>query len=248
MSVPTLNRVSALYLPNSVDSVLKESDHPDIPWAPPATLPPPNDLLAALRTLEGRMHPLSERVLLACFAHLVAIFEPGTKIGQQETNLRLAAWKAACGDIPDDLFQKATELACSSLKWMPKPVELRELVAAQLERRTGAIARVKQMMTAAPEQGPFKAEPLAVRVRSMRDSFKNVGKILKAAQYERELAGMENREIEDWARDVQVDQPKTERPPFKPDTSPSGKRCAELAKSFHTGKPPAEHRDIPEVA
>ena len=42
-------------------------------------------------------------------------------------------------------------------------------------------------------QKPFQREPLPVRVRGLRDAFRRVGNIAKAALYERELAEIETR-------------------------------------------------------
>lgn len=191
MTVPSLNPVSQLYLPRAVSSALSGPDHPDVPWSTPARLPGLNDLQAALKVLEGRMLPVPENVLAACFAYLASVFEPNGKLGAAETKLRLNGWRVGCGDMPADLFQLAAEMAVQQLKWMPKPVELRELVADRLEKRSKAIARVKLMLDAVDRPQAFQAEPLAVRFAAMRDSFRRIGRIDKAEQYERALASLD---------------------------------------------------------
>jgi hypothetical protein len=47
-----------------------------------------------------------------------------------------------------------------------------------------------------------RAEPLPVRMRGLRDAFRRVGNIAKAALHERELVEIETRAPEAWAVDV----------------------------------------------
>lgn len=196
-----LNPVSQPYLPKSVASALENDtpEHPDIPWSLPAKIPPINDLKAALQTLEARMRPADDTLMGACFAKLVAIFEPpGTKLTGPELRLRLEVWREVTKDIPADLFQTGIEACCASLKWMPKPVEVREMIGEQLDRRTKAIRRIKQMIEAADRPvGAFVREPWDVRVRGMRDSYRKIGNFAKAQAYEDQLAAYEGRPVID---------------------------------------------------
>jgi hypothetical protein len=232
-------------LPNSVVSALDidSPDHPDIPWQPPvgARRPPLGDLQAALKTLQDRMRPADDTLLAACFAKLVAVFEPpGTKLGAADLRLRIEAWRDLTRDIPADLFQTGIETCCASLKWMPKPVELREAIGEQLARRTKAIRRLEQMIAAAGRPvGAFVPEPLEVRLRAMRDSFQRIGNLVKAGRYERELADLENRAPADWAP-VGASAAPPESAPAAPPPGPSDRRAAELAKAFHAAQKPPE--------
>jgi hypothetical protein len=174
----------------------------------------------------------------------VAVFEPpGTKLSGPDLRLRIEVWRELTCDIPADLFQAAIETCCASLKWMPKPVEVREAVGDQLERRLLAIRRIKLMIAAAgrPVGASFVPEPLEVRVRAMRDSFARIGNVLKAGRYERELAELEGRAPEAWAQSpVGASAESAERPPAPP-PGPSDRRMAELAKAWHAAaQKPAE--------
>lgn len=183
-----------------------------MPWQPPARLPPIGDIRAAMDrcdlTLLGHVSPAVAR---QCFAKLAMAFEPGTKLTGDETRLRMSVWMEACGDLNDALWIDATTQAIQSLKWMPKPAEFRALVAPQIDLARKRRRRLEAMEEAArrpPAAQPFVREPDEVRIRGMRDSFRKVGDMFKAAKYERMLARDEKREPEEWARaDIQPPSP-----------------------------------------
>ena len=189
-------------MPHWLTSLL-DTDHPDLPWQPPAKLPTLADIRDAIarvdRTLVGNV---SSAVARQCFAKLAMAFEPGTKLSGDEARLRMAVWLEACGDLNDALWIAATSEAIQTLKWMPKPAEFRALVAPQLDLARKRRRRLEAMADAArkpPVQAGFVRESDEVRIRGMRDSFRKVGDLFKAAGYERSLAHMEGREPEAWA-------------------------------------------------
>lgn len=184
-----------------------------MPWSPPAIPPATADLRAALQILEADAAPATPKHVAWCLAKLMMAFEPATKLSGEETKLRAAVWLEACGDLGDSLWSTATLAAIQSSKWMPKPAEFRALVGRQIEDRARKIDRCKIMLSGQVERvdpkspKPFTPEPEAVRIRAMRDSFRRIGKVWKAAQYETRLAGIEDREVEDWAIDVASEAP-----------------------------------------
>jgi len=189
-------------LPHWLIEVLDDA-HPDVPWKPPAKLPTPGDIRDAIQrcdlTLEGKV---SSAVARMCFAKLVMAFESGSKLTGDETKLRMAVWVEACGDLNDALWLDATTEAIQTMKWMPKPAEFRALVAPQIDLARKRRRRLEAMADAArrPAQATaFVREPYEVRIRGMRDSFRKVGDLYKAASYERQLAGIEKRKPEAWA-------------------------------------------------
>jgi hypothetical protein len=168
-----------------------------------------------------------------CLAKLLVAFEPNTKLSADDMRLRAMVWLEACGDLNDALWAEATTEAVKAFKWMPKPSEFRELVEPRRVHAQRGREKLQAMLAALDRpQAQFKAEPVEVRLRGMRDSFRKVGDIRKAAHYEQVLALHEKRKPEAWAVNVPeaVTKETAERPPFKPDTSPSALRCAELAR------------------
>lgn len=227
-------------MPAWLTSILDDS-HPDVPWQVPARLPTVPDLRAAIgkcdAILEGRVTPAFAK---QCLAKLLVAFEPNTKLGADDMRLRAMVWMEACGDLNDGLWAEATADAIRSLKWMPKPAEFRALV----ERRTADAARHRERLkamlaahTSRPTPPPFVPEPIETRLRGMRDTFRRLGMIGKAAGYERELAEIEKRAPEAWAIHVpETAEKKPERPPFVPGQSPTDLRCAELARQRRLGE------------
>ena len=193
-------------MPRSVERALADSlalGHPDVPWTPPASLPPAAELRLALEILDGQGHA-AERHAGFCLAKLVMAFEPNTRLTAEQTRLRLAVWLEANGDLGDELWSIATLAAIQGSQWMPKPAEFRKLVQAKFDERQRRKERCRAMLDALGGRGqkPFQREPLPVRVRGLRDAFRRVGNIAKAALYERELAEIETRAPEAWAVDA----------------------------------------------
>lgn len=220
---------------------LTDSNYPDVPWRVPDRLPALTDLRDMLArcdmVLRGEVNPGFAK---QCIAKLMVAFEPNTKLSADETRIRAMVWLEACGDLNNALWAQATDEAIKSLKWMPKPSEFRALMQEHVDMAKRRQVRIQAMIEAhgRPQQA-FVPEPPHVRIRGMRDSFRRVGDLAKAIKYERELAAIEERPVEDWAN-VALEEPVTprERPPFVPSTSPTALRCAELARQRR--QPPGE--------
>jgi hypothetical protein len=147
ITLPMAAADSTQPLPSSVARALRQAetdDHPDVPWRPPAILPPADALRVALAMLTPRQ--ADDRTIAACLAALVVAFEPNTKLSAEATRLRFEVWREANGDLGNALWNEATERAIRSLKWMPKPVELREQVRFALEARARRRRRCEQML------------------------------------------------------------------------------------------------------
>lgn len=176
-------------------------------WALPKVLPSIADLRLGIHILENPV--TTPKHAAGCLAKLMVAFEPNTKMSPEETKLRLAVWIEANGDLGDELWAEATRLAMRESKWMPKPSEFRALVGDQLTLRSSRLHRAKMMLQEAGREkdAPFAPEPEDVRIRALRDSWKRVGRMHKAAPYEIELAKREGREAENWAKEVPMDEP-----------------------------------------
>lgn len=243
-------------------------EHPDLPWALPAVLPSVADLRTAIEILETQS-TTSRKHMAWCLSKLAMAFEPNSRMSDQDTKFRAEIWAEACGDLGEELWSKATLDAIQDLKWMPKPAEFRKFVDHKLAERTRRLQRCRQMLEAQGEQfgggiridprrpQPFVREPEDVRLRTLRDTLRKVGKEDRAAGYERQLAALEHREPEDWAR---TNRPAMPIDPLKPKAtvgtfrsaaasagavvqaarpSPMGDRAAELAAAQREGRAPA---------
>jgi len=189
---PTAAADSTQPLPSSVARALRQAEddaHPDIPWRPPAVLPPAEALQAALALLTPR--PAADRTIAACLAALVIAFEPNTRLSPEATRLRFEVWKDANGDLGDGLWNEATARAIRTLKWMPKPAELRGLVGPMLEARALRRKRCERMLAElerrrrAPPPPPI--EPLEVRLATVVALYRKHGLTADAERVQREL-------------------------------------------------------------
>jgi hypothetical protein len=193
-------------------------------------MPPIDDLRLGISILQAQLQHVDRNHARYCLSKLVVGFNE--RKTADESKLLLEVWLEANGDLPDDLWSAGTRELLRAHKFgMPKPVHLREAVEAQFRERNRALRRAQEMLDAAndkPKAQGFVPEPRDIRLRGMRDSFRKVGKVRKAAGYERELAEIEGREVEDWARDPQP----VPRPSDKPDEvtlpSPSPEAQARL--------------------
>lgn len=204
-------------LPPSVGRALAASvDHPDVPWAPPAVLPPQRDLRDAVTVLEGRLRQVSPDLAEKCVASLLLTFEPNTKMTPGQLKLRAESWIVDCGDIPDDLWAKATAECRQTLKWMPKPVEFRACVGAEMTRRSDELRRAQQMLLAAQPAPEVNTLDRAGRLAQSIAFWRGRGLDTRAAPHERELAREQGRLPEEWAVAVRNPALPFERPPPLP--------------------------------
>lgn len=171
--------------------------HPDVPWRLPLEMPSRADTAAGIAILEGALRPVDRQFAATCLQKLAVGFNMAQTAG--EAKLRLEVWLEANGDLPGDLWESATRGLLQTYKFgMPKPSNLREEVDERFRGRKQDLARAREMIDQAPAARQQR-EPHEVRVRAMRDSFRNIDNIFKAARYERELAEIEGREVEGWA-------------------------------------------------
>ncbi len=190
MNVPATQGFSQL-LPRSVSRALSDvTFHPDAGIVLPSNLPSKADIEQAERILRQRMQPVEEHEAKRCFAKLLATFEPLTKLGGLETKVRFVAWFDALKDIPGDLWQKATEGCCTSLEWMPKPVQFRAQIDDVLAERLRQTRALEELAKGAKNATPYVREPADVRLRSMIASYRRVGNERRAQELELQLQAL----------------------------------------------------------
>jgi hypothetical protein len=239
-------------LPISVARALADSEVAtvDVPWQPARSLaryrPTADELHAALASLIPP--PVSEAHAARCFARLMVAFEPGTRANADEAKIRLAVWLEANRDLGDALWSKATLETIRTRTFMPRPAEFRAAVAPDLDRAARTLARCRQMLAALCKAGQTAPEPetLDVRLATIRDTWRKLGKPDRAAKAERELATLEGRAPAAWVNERASTQATTaanarpDRPPYVRPSGPDAERFAVLADCFHRGvAPPA---------
>lgn len=152
-----------------------------------------------------------------------------------------------CGHYPEDLLQGACLELLRTKTFRPQPAEIVAVIEPRYAERQRMRDRCKLMLPATTKAEPdtFVREPQDVRLRTIRDSWLKVGNTFRAAISERELAKLENREPEDWAKTtaapevVQAPVEKPMRPSFVAQQQATRDRLAELAAAHRAGvKPP----------
>lgn len=158
---------------------------------------------AGIEAIEYSLVPATRQQIAECVAKLAIGFN--LQQTKDEARMRVEIWVEANGDLPHDLWVKGTTGLLQSYQFgMPKPPNLREMVDAEFCGRRLQLSHARMMLESArqqPSDQPFQRESWGVRVRGLRDSFRRIGQIAKAANYERQLAAHEEREVETWARE-----------------------------------------------
>lgn len=185
-------------------SLARVTDSPDTPLQLPAALPPAADLRAAIQILEGRLRRVTAKHAVRCLGKLLVALDP-TRHTAEETEFRAVVWIEACGDLNDELWSEATLACIQTSKWMPKPAEFRAQVEAKVDGWKRELKHCRRMLDGVHRpvsSEPFVPEPEDIRLRHLRDSLLRFGKRDRAAVWERQLASVEQREPEAWARQV----------------------------------------------
>jgi hypothetical protein len=127
-----------------------------------------------------------------------------------------------CGHFPEDIWQSTTLELLKTCTWRPSPAQFVAIAEPRHLERKRMLDRVKTLLAPPPEAPkPFEPEPRAVRLRSMRDSYRKHGYADRAAKFEIELAAVEGREPEDWIRAaVEAGNPASDEKPDAPPTRP----------------------------
>ena len=183
-------------LPRLVAQALRQAEadhHPDVPWKPPAVLPNADALGVALAMLTPR--PAEDRTIASCMAALVIAFEPNTRLSPEATRLRFTVWKEANADLGNALWQLATERAIRSLRWMPKPAELREQVKPELAAQALRHRRCRQMLDewARRRNAPVVRETLEERLRNTVAIYRKHERFADADRVQRKLDELQGR-------------------------------------------------------
>ena len=180
--------------------------HPDVPWQPPAQLPPEPLLRSALVSLEAQVVPADEDAIDYVVSKVLITYTTAGKLSDVAASLRHESWVDGLKDLPHDLLREAFETCAKTakpFKFVPTPGEFRAFVQPVLNKRLTELKRVREMLKIAEPEKP-KALPAPVRrawpeftpvesARMRRERMLSLGLYERAQVYENELAGLENR-------------------------------------------------------
>lgn len=190
--------------------------------------PPPPNLMPARGELERWVATLTAQLEPASSSHIGFLVNTmansmAMRNGQtQQMAARTDGWLLACGALPADLWTEGCTDLLRSKTFMPSPGELMALVGRKFEERRRMLKRATALLGDGPTKaGPFVPEDRVVRLRSMRDSYRKHGYTARAVGVEMQLAAVEGREPEDWARAAsEIGIPTSGEKPDTPPTRP----------------------------
>ncbi len=216
-----------------------------VAWELPAALPERTTLRGGIAELERSLKAATPSHMQWCVGKLFVLptrAGDATKAAMQTDN-----FIDACGHFPDDLWTAGTLELLQTKTFRPSPAELFELINGRFTERQRMLQRAQLMLNGGI--APVEAEvekPIPTRLGRLQHTraiYARLNRTVDVDRMDREIAKELGEPVPSIAAEER-DMP--ERPPFVPDTSPAGRRCAELATAHHTGKPAPEYRDVPE--
>lgn len=205
-------------------------------WEPPAVLPDSSKLRSVKIELERGLESPNANHVQWCLNKLFS--RPTRDPTEEKAAFQAETFLDACGHFPDDLWTLATTELLQTQTFRAAPAEMYAIANPRYRERQRMLERVNLMLAGgAPKPAaPFVPEPEDVRLRTLRDSLKRVGRLDRAAGYEMRLASLEARQPEEWAVNPPAPQPIAERfdlPKLPPPSAETRARTMVAAAAFH---------------
>jgi hypothetical protein len=117
-------------------------------------MPSDAEIAEGIGTLEAALQPVDERLAKMIILQIADTFPNfGERMSSEREANRAAAWLAANGDLPADLWQEAKlGVLRSDRKGMPSPGEFRAFVEPRLDRRRRELERLRSWQRMTPAQ------------------------------------------------------------------------------------------------
>lgn len=168
-------------------------------WEPPSVLPDRERVKRVVAELDRGLLPTRPEFLKWICDKLSALPT------QTATGMNAALWADnvidVCAHYPEDLLQSATLELLRTKTFRPTPAEIVEVIDSKFLERQRMLERARMLLgnDALKAAAAFVPDPEDVRLRTVRDSFKRIGRLDLATPAEIKLAKLENREVEAWA-------------------------------------------------
>ena len=213
-------------------------------WILPAKPLALSEAREAVATIEGALIPADwtefETCMLAMSQNL-AIPEAEA----MEWTARAKIYRAATDDIPADLLELGAMRCIKTQEFFPRVATWRKAIDPELQQRRRMLERARRCreQSAQPPVAAvaFVRESLEVRLKTMRDSWLNIGRKDRAYKHEIELAALEKRELAAWAI-VERDAPSSsaasmsDRQPLPPPSPETRAALDKAAGNWHRAK------------
>lgn len=216
-------------------------------WQPPAAIPRPEDVRTAIATLDATLKPAGPKHIawaVGTMAHAMAM-KKGDTLAMA---LRTEGWVIACGELPEDLWTEGVREVLQTKTYFPAPAEFLAVVGPKWRERQRMRERARWMLNPAGKIAEPEEKPIATRLGRLehtRSIYARMNRRLDVDRIDREIAAEKGEEL--GPNEAVLGPIREERPPFKPDTSPSARRCAELAAARHAPMTPREQPPMPDA-
>ena len=135
---------------------------------------------AAITEIEALNHPVDPKTLAVLLLKSLKLW----KLPEDWDDIA-PFYREALADVPVDLVQSALKHLRLTLKWFPKPCELRAPIEAELQRRRDLLRRIKTMELKAAK-GDVEEEPWVPRTETEKAEAAEIAEktreMLKAIQ------------------------------------------------------------------
>lgn len=180
-------------------------------WRLPDVLPEARDIKAAIAELSEK----TSDVELGFFKSALKMIAYATRHKDEKAidwKYRTRVYYLVLKDVPADMWKDLTMQVIRTCAWFPAAAEIDRLVRPYVEQRKRMLERARLILAAVNAAGKADAPAPAKRMTAdeqraasserLRDSiriFTNRGMIDRAANAERTLAALEQRDAEPWA-------------------------------------------------
>lgn len=196
------------------------------------------DVRAALKVVADWCRPCGGEFA----AQQLGLLRTRTKMrADQDGKLLAAAYVDWLAPYPADVAKGACEQWARTEKFFPAWAELQVALDRMMAKRLmlrKALAAILEPKAGALYLGKPKPESREDRLRAIRDAHARVGNAHRSARAERDLAALEGREPEDWARNLPEEQPTAapEHQPFVPKNDAKTERLRQMARAWREKK------------
>lgn len=194
------------------------------------------DVRAALAALSAYFRPCGAKFA----GEQLALLRARTKMrADQDGKLLAVAYIDWLAEFPADVAKAACEELARSNVFFPAWAEVEAACGRLMTERKTLRKALEDALKPQSGNALYLGKPLpetrADRLKTIRDAWARNGNPNRSARAERELAALEGREPEEWARNMPEEEPRAapaEAPPFQPANDAKTQRMRELAAKW----------------
>lgn len=212
------------------------------------------DVRAALAALNAYFRPCGGKFA----GEQLALLRARTKMrADQDGKLLAVAYIDWLAPFPADVAKGACEELARSNVFFPAWAELEAACDRLMAERRTLRKTLEAALEPKAQNALYLGKPLPEtreqRLQTIRDAYARIGNTHRSARAERELAALEGREPEDWARNLPEEPPTAapEHQPFVPKNDAKTERLRQMAREFRAREdakrnPPADRMEAAE--